>query len=60
MCVVKRISSETSEGFFHIRFLLLSFLKFSIITDTLAICSGWPGPVSWFWDVSDVIKPVFS
>ena len=30
------------------------------MTDILAICSGWPGPVSWFWDVSDVIKPVLT
>ena len=54
--MVKSISSETKDGFFHIRFLLLSFLKLSTTTATLAICSGWPGPVSWFWDVFDVIK----
>ena len=28
------------------------------MTDTLAICSGCPGPVSWFWDVSDIIKKI--
>ena len=40
--------------------LLFNLLKFSLITVTLAICSGCPGPVSWFWYESEVIKPVFN
>ena len=42
------ISDEIIDGFFHKIFWLFNFLKFSIITETLAICSGCPGPVSWF------------
>ncbi len=33
------------EGFFHIKFLLFNFLKFSITAVTLSIFSGWPSPV---------------
>ena len=54
------ISSLIIYGFFHKRFLFFNFLKFSIMTDTLAICSGCPGPVSWFWNVSELINPVFT
>ena len=42
----KIISSVIGEVFFHNKFLLFNFFKFSLITATLAICSGCPGPVS--------------
>ncbi len=40
LCVISKISFLTLEDFFHIRFLLFVFLKFSKITKTLSIFSG--------------------
>ena len=45
-CVSLIISSVIMVGFFQIIFWLFNFLKFSLIIDILAICSGCPGPVS--------------
>ena len=44
-CVSVMILSQIKVGFFHKMFLLFNFLKFSLMTVTLAICSGCPGPV---------------